>query len=66
MTQYTARREQGTKLTRDAAGKFLPNYTAKWAQAEQEKDVALSNRTFSAADVQLAAKYGADCEDLFL
>ena len=66
MTQYTAKRESGAKLTRDAAGKFLPNYTAEWAQAEQEKDAALNNRTFNNADVELAARYGADAEDLFL
>ena len=66
MTQYTAKRESGAKLTRDAAGKFLPNYTTEWAQAEQEKDAALNNRIFSNSDVELAAKYGADASELFL
>lgn len=66
MTKYTIQREAGAKLTRDVDGKFLPNYTEEWAQAEQEKDAALNNRTFSSADVALAAKYGADAEDLFL
>jgi hypothetical protein len=65
MTQYTAQREAGKKLTRDIQGKFLPSYTEEWAKQEQEREAQLDARRFSASDVELAIKYGTDADMLF-
>jgi hypothetical protein len=65
MTNYTARKEQGAKMTHDIDGKFSPQFGSHWLKAEAAKAERLSKRTFTSADVTTADKFGVDAEELF-
>jgi hypothetical protein len=65
MTKYTARKEQGAKMTHDIDGKFAPQFGSHWLKAEAAKAERLAKRTFSTDKVAVAESFGVDADEIF-